>query len=147
MRRIYAASSWRNPHYPAIVKALRAERHDVYDFRNPPKRTGFAWEECGVGEVRTIPEYLQAIGTTRAREGFWSDKNALDWCDTCVLILPCGRSAHLEAGYAKGRGKEVFVLLHEDKFEPELMYLLCDGIYHEIDPLLAELRHPMIAAR
>lgn len=59
--------------------------------------------------------------------GFPLDKQALDDCDVCVCVLPCGRSAHLEAGYAAGRGKKVIFCLHPDKFEPELMYLLGDG--------------------
>lgn len=36
MARIYVASSWRNPFYPDVVGRLKAEGHDVYDFRNPP---------------------------------------------------------------------------------------------------------------
>ena len=28
-----------------------------------------------------------------------NDLDALRWCDTCVLVLPCGRSAHTEAGW------------------------------------------------
>lgn len=32
-------------------------------------------------------------------------------CDLCVLVLPCGRSAHLELGYAVGAGKVTIVLI------------------------------------
>lgn len=35
MRKIYVASSWRNSIQAEIVAALRAEGHEVYDFRNP----------------------------------------------------------------------------------------------------------------
>lgn len=41
--RVYVASSWRNSLQPSVVEALRAEGHEVYDFRNPPERTGFGW--------------------------------------------------------------------------------------------------------
>ena len=134
--RIYVASSWRNPIQPEIVVALRKAGHKVYDFRNPaPGVHGFAWRDCGgiaASEgpgtgAATIPSYLEAIVSARAKEGFRHDKDALDWCDICVLVLPSGRSAHLEAGYAAGCGKHVIVYLHPDKFEPELMYLLCDS--------------------
>lgn len=136
-RRIYVASSWRNSIQPGIVQALRAAGHEVYDFRNPaPGQKGFAWRDCG-GEAategpgtgaRSIPSYLEAIRSDRAAEGFRYDKSAMDWADTCVLVLPCGRSAHLEAGFMAGEGKDTYVLLHEDKFEPELMYLLNTSI-------------------
>jgi NTP pyrophosphatase (non-canonical NTP hydrolase)/nucleoside 2-deoxyribosyltransferase len=144
-RRIYLASSWRNPHQPAVLAALRAAGHEVYDFRNPaPGQKGFAWRDCGgiaasdgpgTG-AKTIPSYLEAIRSDRAAQGFEFDKSALEWCDTCVLALPCGRSAHLELGYAAGQGKDTYVLLHEDTFEPELMYLLNTGVSASIDEII-----------
>jgi hypothetical protein len=139
-RRIYVASSWRNQWQPAIVVALRADGHEVYDFRNPgPDNHGFRWSEIDDGWLTWTPAQYAALVTTHpiAEAGYALDKAALDWCDTCVLMLPCGRSAHLEAGYAAGQGKEVIVLLHEDRFEPELMYLLCDTIVLSV----MELRH------
>jgi nucleoside 2-deoxyribosyltransferase len=134
VKRIYVASSWRNPLQPSVVALLREFGHEVYDFRNPaPDQKGFAWRDCISGvDAKTIPSYLQVIRSDRAEAGFGLDKNALDWCDTCVIVLPCGRSAHLEAGYAAGQGKKVYVLLHETQFEPELMYLLCTGITADV---------------
>lgn len=124
-RKIYVASSWRNQLQPSVVAMLREFGHEVYDFRNPtPGNSGFGWRKCGDFDAYTIPGYLQALESKRALEGYMLDKAALDWCDTCVLVLPCGRSAHLEAGYAAGQGKRVYFLLHETGFEPELMYLL-----------------------
>jgi nucleoside 2-deoxyribosyltransferase len=142
-RRIYLASSWRNTHQPQVLEALRADGHEVYDFRNPaPGNAGFAWTEIDRDWPTWSPEAFASLVTTHpvAAAGFALDKAALDWCDTCVIVLPCGRSAHLEAGYAAGQGKQVVVLLHADKFEPELMYLLCDGIVCTVGDLLAWLK-------
>ena len=47
--------------------------------------------------------------------------------DYCVLLLPCGRSAHSEAGWMKGQGKKVFVLDMSEKPTPELMYQMFDA--------------------
>lgn len=144
-RRIYVASSWRNALQPAIVESLRAAGHEVYDFRNPaPGQKGFAWRDCGGKAAedgpgtgaKTIPAYLEAIRSDRALDGFRYDKGAMDWADTCVLVLPCGRSAHLEAGFMAGEGKDTYILLHEDKFEPELMYLLNTSICTGIDEII-----------
>lgn len=128
-RRIYVASSWRNTMQPDVVATLLNAGHEVYDFKNPPGRTGFAWTQVHQEiskefDVRSIDGYLAAMQTDVAKAGFASDKAALDWCDTCILVLPCGRSAHLEAGYTAGQGKDTYFLLHPDRFEPELMYLL-----------------------
>lgn len=154
-RRVYVASSWRNAQQPAIVASLRSSGHEVYDFRNP--LSGFAWRDCeaeraddepGAGAT-TISSYLDAIATDVARKGFACDKDALDWADTCVLVMPCGRSAHLEAGYAAGQGKDVFVLLSDEGFEPELMYLLCTGMFTSIYEIIAAMsrREPYNVAR
>ena len=143
-RRIYVASSWRNKQQPAVVQALRAEGHEVYDFRKPaPGRSGFAWSSIDPNWLQWAPLTFIRLLTTHhvAAEGFDYDKAALDWCDTCVLLLPSGRSAHLEAGYAAGQGKQVIALLHPDGFEPELMYLLCSGVVPSLGDLLVHLRN------
>ncbi len=126
-RRVYVASSWRNAHQQAVVEDLRSAGHEVYDFRNPaPGNTGFAWSEIAQDWLDWTPRRFAELIQTHpvAQRGFFHDRAALDWCDTCMLVLPCGRSAHLEAGYAAGQGKRVVWWLHSDRFEPELMYLL-----------------------
>lgn len=140
-RKIYVASSWRNPHYPDVVRALVGVGHECYDFRNPCEgNDGFSWREVDPDWINWTPEeYVRHVQSPVAYDGFNLDKSALDWCDTCVLVLPCGRSAHLEAGYAAGQGKDVVFLLHPDKFEPELMYLLGSGFATDIFSLLAKL--------
>jgi nucleoside 2-deoxyribosyltransferase len=136
-RRIYVASSWRNEHQPSVVVALRDAGHEVYDFRNPaPGNSGFGWVQIDPNwlewDCRT---YLRCVRYHPiARDEFRRDLAALDWCDTCVLVLPCGRSAHLEAGYACGQGKRVIFYLRPEKFEPELMYLLGDGFVLDTPP-------------
>lgn len=145
MRKIYVASSWRNGIQQRVVEALRAAGHEVYDFKNPaPGNKGFAWSEVDRDWLNWTPEEfgLKLYTSEIAAAGFKLDRDALDWCDTCVLVLPCGRSAHLEAGYASGHGKETYVLLNADKFEPELMYLLCTVCVVNIDHLLKVLEFP-----
>ena len=68
----------------------------------------------------------------RSQKAFKEDKKWLDWCDVCILILPSGRSAHLEAGYAKGSGKTLIIFSNHFPYgEFDVMYgfadLLCDN--------------------
>jgi hypothetical protein len=124
--RIYVASSWRNTVQPVVVDVLRAAGHEVYDFKSPPKRSGFSWREISPSwEDWTTAEYSDALLSPQAQAGFESDFNAMRWATCCVLVLPCGRSAHLEAGWFTGAGKTCLVLVPEGvQIEPELMYLL-----------------------
>jgi nucleoside 2-deoxyribosyltransferase len=120
---IYVASSWRNLLQPAIVRMLRQSGHEVYDFRNPaPGEKGFAWAEIDPDwESWTPDEYRAALKHPIARAGYAHDIGALKRCDCCVLVLPSGRSASWEFGYAMGQGKRGVVVQFDD-FEPELMY-------------------------
>lgn len=130
MRRIYVASSWRNPQQPLVVEMFRQCGHEVYDFRNPrPGDIGFSWSEVDPEWLAWKPRpFCDALEHPIAVAGFDSDFAAMEWADTFVLALPCGRSAHLEAGWAIGQGKPTAILLHEDKFEPELMYRMADTL-------------------
>ncbi|MFP3943818.1 MAG: hypothetical protein ACLFWF_07995 [Alphaproteobacteria bacterium] len=128
-RRIYLASSWRNSEQPRIVATLREAGHAVYDFRNPAKGvTGLSWSEIDPEwKSWTADEYRRALEHPVAVQGFKLDYEAMKWCDTCVLLLPCGRSAHLEAGWCAAAGKHTIVLTRDGE-EPELMALLAHHI-------------------
>ncbi len=142
MAKIYAASSWRNPHQPWLVELLRNAGHAVYDFRNPFNGVpGFAWSEIDPNWQSWSAERYRELLTTSpiAARGFVSDLRAMQWADTCVLILPCGRSAHLEAGWFCGQGKRC-IILTEDGQEPELMALLATEICILVEEVLAALK-------
>jgi len=121
---IYVASSWRNTLQPAVVALLRSCGHNVYDFRNPaPGNTGFNWREIDPNwQAWTPQEYREALKHPIARAGFRADMTALESADACVLVLPSGRSASFEFGWAVGAGKRGAVVMYEP-CEPELMYL------------------------
>lgn len=134
MSRIYVASSWRNNVQPTVVAMLRAEGHEVYDFKNPREGDhGFHWTQVGMPSYDRatnsdvpVEEYLAGIEHPIAQAGFKSDFDAMKWADTCVLVLPCGRSAHLELGWFVGQGRRTAILLDGPLVTPELMYLMVD---------------------
>ena len=140
--KIYVASSWRNVIQPAVVKILRAVGHEVYDFRNPrPDDHGFHWSEIDPDwQDWTAKEFRQALNHPIAQAGFESDMDGLEACEVCVLLLPCGRSAHLEAGWAAGAGKRLVILIAEG-CEPELMYRMAE-IATTVEELVERLAKP-----
>ena len=141
MKKIYVASSWRNTHYPEVVERLRLEGHFVYDFRNPPSGDpGFKWSNVGEDWLEWSPaQYRDKLTHPLAVKQFANDIKALQACDTCVLVLPCGRSAHTEAGWMAGSGRRVIAYIPE-RVEPELMYRLFDGIATTLNELVMLLR-------
>src|ERR1700685_2472246 len=135
MSKIYVASSWRNDLQPAVVQLARSIGHEVYDFKNPPDRAGFGWEEINKDwQSWTTQQYIDALKHPLAIEGFRSDKNGMDWADIGILVLPGGRSAHTEAGWMQGIDIPVYVFT-PGKHEPELMYKIFAGIIATWDDL------------
>ena len=135
--RIYVASSWRNTRQPAVVAALRAVGHVVYDFRHPARDDhGFHWSEIDPRWQKwTSAQFRDAINRPVAVDEFTKDMEALDTADAVVLVIPCGRSAHLELGYAIGRDARSAILLEDG--EPELMYRMADALCLTIDDVVA----------
>jgi nucleoside 2-deoxyribosyltransferase len=135
--KIYLATSWRNPHYDAVLATLRAAGHEVYDFRN--EETAFGWEQIDPsyqhGDKWDVRQLTAAYDNPLTLQGFMRDAQALDWCDALVMLLPCGKSGHLELGYAAGRDKHTCVVMLEPS-EPELMYRLCDTVVNSVTGLM-----------
>lgn len=136
--KIYVASSWRNSQQEDVVSQLRASGHEVYDFKNPPNRAGFQWSTCDPNwQSWNNEQYRKMLNHPIAEEGYDSDFTAMEWAEVCVLVLPCGRSAHAEAGWFSGAGKPVVALLAE--CEPELMYKMFTRLCIDIKEVIQAL--------
>lgn len=138
---IYVASSWRNEYQPDVIKFLRSHQFNVYDFRAPEAGNhGFHWTEIDRTPLSEWPldRYKQIIEHPLAIEGFDLDYNAMKNSSAAIIVLPCGRSAHLEAGYFVGSRKPLYVYV-PGKFEPELMYKMATLITDKIGDIADEL--------
>lgn len=134
--KIYVASSWRNDTQPFVVEALREAGHEVYDFKHPaPGNNGFDWSDINPDwKTQSSAQFRRSLLHPIAEHAFDSDMTALRESDACVIVLPCNRSAHLEAGYAIGAGKPTVILLQNG--EPELMYKMTPYICLSIPEVL-----------
>lgn len=138
--KVYVASSWRNQFQQEVVRLLRAEGHEVYDFRGAGDgwgadmgEGGFAWSEVDPNWQswpEDVPRYIRGLSHPRAIEGFNRDMDALRRCDACVLVNPCGQSAHAELGWACGAGKLTAVYCPAIR-EPDLMVSMADLVTDE----------------
>jgi hypothetical protein len=130
--RIYVASSWRNEYQQSVVRFLRDLNHQVYDFRNPiSDNNGFHWSEIDPAwQTWSAQQYIDGLRHPLAEKGFKFDMEALLNSEACVLVLPSGRSAHLEAGCAAGAGKKLVIYspIESENIEPELMYKMAERV-------------------
>ena len=119
---------------------MREAGHDVYDFRNPPSGDGgFKWSNVDPNYMDWTPEeYRLQLSCPQSERQFRNDIEAMLSCDACVLVLPCGRSAHTEAGWFAGKGKKVIAYI-PTKQEPELMYKLFSAVCCSIEEVITAL--------
>jgi hypothetical protein len=136
--KIYVASSWRNPFYGITTAFLTECGHTIMDW----KVNGFGWQEVSDKPKNewTGPYYRDfVLKQTRAVQGFKNDMMKLHDADCVVLLLPSGRSAHIEAGICMGLGKPVYIYIPVFD-EPELMYLAARGIFFKLEELAEALQ-------
>jgi hypothetical protein len=140
-KRIYVASSWRCEYQQEVVLQLRSYGFEVYDFRGDGDgwgsetggNGGFSWSEVDPNWKTwpsDIPRYIAGLNHPRAIEGFDRDMNALRRCDICILVNPCGQSAHAELGWAAGAGKRTAVFCPAIR-EPDLMVKMAEVVTHD----------------
>lgn len=141
--RIYLASSWKNvAEVRQLAARLRDAGHAVDDFTDDSRgRFVFHYSELGNPAELDAISFLQH---NQARRAFLEDKKMIDWADAVVLLLPAGRSAHLEAGYAKGTGKQL-VIYQPEGFpagEFDVMYGFADLLTTSFDDMVEFLSKP-----
>lgn len=144
MIKIYVASSWRNIRQPKIVQMLRDEEYEVYDFRNPKENdlsdNGFHWSEIDPNwKSWNMEEYRRCLNHPVAEAGFLTDFNAMKWANVFVGVMPFGRSASLEMGWAAAARKQTILLLENG--EPELMVKMLDHICCSVREMLTVLEN------
>ncbi len=126
--KIYVASSRRNKYQPDVIKLLESNGYDHYDFRNPEEgNKGFKWSDIDLlWKGWTMSQYKNALDHPIAINGFGLDFEAMKKCDTFLGVMPFGRSASMEMGWAAGQNKNTILLLSDA--EPELMVKIFDYV-------------------
>lgn len=144
--RVYVASSWRNEeHHQTVVNYLREAGFLVYDFRR--QSTAFSWSELDPNwRDWTTEQQFEALTHPKALAAYRSDAFALKYCDACVLVQPCGNSAHLELGatWSLSASKTSIVYTPPGvRVEPELMLAGCNLLTSDLE----EVRSSLMAAQ
>ena len=134
---IYLIGSLRNPKIVESANVLREAGHEVFeDWHAGGPEADDEWMRYERERGRT---YQQALAGYHAQHVFDFDKYHLDRADAGVLILPAGKSAHLELGYLIGRGKPGFVYMPEEPDRYDVMYLFCTKICFSLQELIDSL--------
>lgn len=153
MSRIYIASSWKNKFQQQLVEELRKRGHKVYDFKHPYGRNDVpVWESVSVTQnLRSAyvekclkgKDFKRMLLDRQSIKRFEEHFAVMQDADTCILLLPAGRSSHIEAGHMNGIGKRVFVMDTSKEVTPELMYLALDDYFFDFEELYQAVDKPI----
>lgn len=137
MKSVYIIGSLRNESIPLIGNKLRAAGFDAFD----------DWYGAGPEADDKWRDYEQLRGRDHktslygyaARHVFEFDKRHLDRCDLAVLVMPAGKSGHLELGYFVGTGKPGFIFFDRVPDRYDVMHQFATDVFHGEDELLKGL--------
>ena len=136
-RQIYLIGSLRNPKVPIVANILTDAGYKVFD-------DWFAAGELADDEWRKYEilrgrDYLTAIKGPAAEHVFQFDLTNMEKSDFAVLMLPAGKSGHLELGWMLGQGKKGYILLDDAPPRWDVMYRFATGVFGDVLDLLAAL--------
>ena len=127
-RSVYIIGSLRNPHIRSIGEGLRIRGWDVFDdWHAAGADADSIWQEYETASRGH--DYREALAGYHGQHAFALDKKHLDRCSVGLLVLPAGKSGHLELGYMLGQGKPGYILMNGEPERFDLMYSLATAIY------------------
>jgi hypothetical protein len=134
MNSVYLIGSLRNPRVPEIATTLRQIGWDVFDdWYSAGPNADDHWRDYERALGHTLPEALEGYS---AQHVFKFDKKHLDRCEIALLVLPAGKSGHLELGYAIGQGKPGYILLDGEPERYDVMYGFAKAVLRDADQML-----------
>lgn len=131
---IYVIGSLKNKLVPDVASALREVGYEVFDdwYAAGPDADDY-WQEYS--RQRGL-SYGEALAGPHAECVFEFDKRYLTLADTVVLVMPAGKSGHIELGWALGQGKRGFVLFDGEPDRYDVMYKFATGVAFSLEELV-----------
>ena len=137
MRSFYIIGSLRNKEIVPFANKLQALGYEAFaDWISPgPDADDYLRDYA---KARGL-DYRQTLETHAARHIFEFDKHHIDRCDAAVMLMPCGRSGHLELGYVRGQGKPGFIVFDQEPERVDVMYQFASEIFFSQEEFLGWL--------
>jgi len=137
--RIYLAGSFNEMyHCRKLAVQLRVAGHEVFCFCDEDTQTYKLSMRVRNGTEAKDFTPQTALKNIDVYNIGYADWREIDKSDLVIIALPCGKSAHLEGGYAKGKGKKVCVFGPMIKGEWDCMYVMADRVFDipEFEPMV-----------
>ena len=139
-RVIYVIGSLRNKIVPDMANKLRVANKDweIFDswYSPGPHADDYLRDYCkgkGLSYKQTLQDYA-------ANHIYEFDKKHIKRATDVVMIMPAGKSGHLELGWGLGQGKRGYIFFSETPKRVDVMYQFATDIFFNFEELVEELK-------
>lgn len=138
IKSIYIIGSLRNPEIPKFANELQALGFEAFaDWTAPgPQADDFLRD---YSKERGL-DYKQTLRSYAAKHIYEFDKAHIDRCDLAVMLMPAGKSGHMELGYVIGQNKLGYILFDQIPERIDVMYQFATDIFFSKQELFEELK-------
>lgn len=136
---IYIIGSLRNPEIPNIGHKLRGAGFEAFDDWWSASEDADDWLRDYYKDRGC--DYRQTIRSYAAQHIFNFDLHHLQRADVGLLVMPAGKSGHLELGYMRGLGKPCYVLFDSVPERVDIMYQFAEEVFFNVDECVSYLKN------
>jgi hypothetical protein len=138
MKSIYIIGALKNRSIPKLANQIEKLGIEAFD----------SWQSPGPDADVYLKKYeklrgrnhLEAMRGYAARHIFEFDSFHLRRCDAAVLVMPAGKSGHIELGWVLGSGKPGFILFDKEPKKYDLMHLFATDMFYSTKEFLKRLK-------
>ena len=127
IKSIYVIGSLKNDEITKVSKLLREQGFEVFDDWKAPGPDADDYLRDYYRERGLT--YSEILGSHGVQHVFNFDKFHLDRCDCALLVMPAGKSGHLELGYTVGKGKPGFILMDQEPERVDVMHSFATKVF------------------
>lgn len=129
----------KNKEVPLIANLIEEELgiEAFCDWHSPGPDADEYWRDYEALRGRT---FKQAFNGYHARNVFEFDKYHLDRTDGVLMVMPGGKSAHLELGYVVGCGKPAWILFNEVPERFDVMLRFANDIFMSKEEMIEGIK-------
>lgn len=139
---VYLIGSLKNRKIIELANKIRSLGYDVFDdWIGPGEEADDKFDEY---RKRRGLNYPDALNSFAAKHIFNFDKSHLNRADIVILVMPAGKSGHLELGYSIGKGKTGYILMDKEPERVDIMHSFANEVFMREQDLLDRLVSPPI---
>lgn len=138
IKSVYIIGSLRNSSVPEFANELESHGIEAFaDWISPGPDADDFLRDYSKARGR---DYKQTLNSHAARHIFEFDLHHLNRCDAAVMLMPCGKSGHLELGYTIGKGKPGYILFDAEPERVDVMHAFATDVFFNKAELLKTLK-------